>query len=140
MLSRGGNLRLLRDVAQQIHVSQASSERAAVLAGEGDVIIAAALQIVDRVIGISPEARRWARSIPLSRAQRRGLALARRAHDHGWRFDAIGEMLGLGTADRTRYALGVARARFTPRRRAGAEGRSSVRNGARRDARTGGDS
>ena len=140
VLSRGGHVRLLRDVAQQLFVSQASPQRAAELAGDGDVILAAALQIVNRVIGLPPGVRSWMSSIPVDAAQRRGFALARRAHDDGWRFDAIGEMLALGAADRTRYVLGVASSRFTSRRSDGAETRSSVRNGARRDARTGGDS
>lgn len=111
VLSRGGNLRLLRDVAQQVLVSKASHERAAVLAGEGDVVIAAALRMVDKIIELPSDVRAWAGSVASSRAQRRGLALARRAQRDGWRSDALGELLALGVADRARYVAGVARSR-----------------------------
>ena len=112
VLSRGGHLRLLRDVAQQLVVSGSSYRNAALLAGEGDVVIAEALDRVDQAIELPADTRRWMAARPRSRAQKRGLALARRGHDDGWRSDALGDLLGLGLADRARYALGVVRSRL----------------------------
>ncbi len=111
VLSRGGNLRLLRDVAQQVCLSHASPERAAALAGDGAVVISLALQMVNRWIELPPAVNEWATAVPISRSQQRGLDLAQQAHQNGWRSDALGEMLGLGNLDRVRYAVGIAGSR-----------------------------
>lgn len=96
VLTRGGSLRLVRDVAQQALASGSSFERAAVLAGDGDVVVAGAVDMVHEWIPLPAEVVEWAQSVRSSRVQRAGMALARRAQTQGWRADAFGELLGLG--------------------------------------------
>jgi hypothetical protein len=123
VLSRGGSVRLVRDVAQQVLGSGASWKRAGLLAGEGNVVIAAALNVVDRWVGLTAEALEWARNVLSSAtpSQRRGLSLAADAHARRWRGDVAGELLGLGVPDRIRYASGVGEHRM----------RSAIRRGDR---------
>ncbi len=115
VLSRGGNLRLVRDVAQQIMVSGASWEGAAEIGGDSNVVIAAALDLVGDWIELPADAATWARTITARPMQRVGLRLARRAETAGWRSDAVGEVLGLANRERVAYVGGwlVNRSRST---------------------------
>lgn len=110
VLSRGGSVRLVRDIAQQVLVSGASWEHSGQLAGEGDVVVAAALDVVARWVDLPDDACAWARTVSSSATprQRRGLRLAASGHERGWRGDMAGALLALGTLDRIRYASSVA--------------------------------
>lgn len=114
VLSRGGSLRLVRDVAQQVLVSCADWERAGTLSGEGNVVVARAFEAVNPWIELPEEAMAWAGRVAASasRRQLRGLAFADRAQQSGWRDDAIGELMGLGPVDRLAYAVAVGRSRL----------------------------
>ncbi len=111
-LSRGGSLRLLRDIAQLVLVTGADPRAAAALAGEGDVVVAAALEHVDHIVGLGDAGFGESLALDPSRRQRLALRLARRAEVTGWRADAAGQLLGLDIADRFRFVSGAVAGRL----------------------------
>ncbi len=114
-LSRGPGLRLLRDVAQQLFVTNADWRTAAQWAGDGEIVIARALLRLRDALEIEHESFGWAELVEPTPTARRALEYAASAHTRGWSADARSTMLGLGPGDRIRYLAGIAGSRIRSR-------------------------
>jgi hypothetical protein len=112
VLGRGAQLRLLRDIAQQLLVTDIDWRRAVELArrGDGESVMATAMVRTAAVLGLdmSHEALAWAASVVPSRRARTALDLARKGETAGWSADARSALLALGPVDKARFLAGIA--------------------------------
>ena len=111
-LSRGPGLRLLRDVAQQLLVTDADWRTAARWAGDGQIVIARALLRLRDALECEHESFEWAERVEPTPTARQALEYAASAHTRGWSADARSTMLALGPGDRIRYIAGIAGSRI----------------------------
>jgi len=118
VLSRGTSLRLVRDLAQQLVVSQIDWEQGVELArsGDGEAVMARAL---DDMAGLVPlmaqhPSQSLATTQTVSGRARRALRHAARGETVGWSADARSALLALGAADRVRFSYGVLMAKYGP--------------------------
>jgi hypothetical protein len=110
-LSRGPRVRYMRDLAQQLLVTECDWRAAVRIAGHerGDAVIARAVLRAASTLRLDPALPivQWAFDVhPGSRA-RRALGYSEAAETHGWRADAHSIMLALGPLDRARFLAGV---------------------------------
>jgi len=134
VLSRGHHDRLLRDLAQQLLVSECNWNAALALAraGDGEAVLHAAIRLAsDAIPALAAHPAATGRvPAPSSRAAA-ALQLAQYAEHEGWAADARSTLRALSWPNRGRFLAGLA---FPPRANRGARGRtlaSHLRRGAR---------
>jgi len=110
-LSRGPGLRYLRDLAQQLLVTECDWRGAVRLAGHerGDVVVARALLRATATLRLdrAHPAVQWALEVRPEGRAARALEHAESAEVHGWRSDARSALMAFGPIDRFRFLVGV---------------------------------
>lgn len=111
VLSRGPNVRLQRDIAQQLIVTHCDWRAAAALAhaGDGEAVMATALIDAAAETGFDAThpALEWARGVTPSSRALHAMTLVELGHLKGWSADARSMLLALRPVDRTRFMYGV---------------------------------
>lgn len=124
VLSRGGHDRLLRDLAQQLLVSECDWSDALALArtGDGEAVLHEALRLATAAIpALAAHHAAGADAPAPSQQAAEALQLARHAEQDGWTADARSTLRALGWMDRARFLFGLA---MPPRANRSARGRT----------------
>ncbi len=112
VLSRGAPWRYLRDLAQQLLVSQADGARAAEVAQSGDaesvLATAVSMAVETGLVGGDHPMAEWACGVTPSRRARQALRYADAGRGAGWLADARSQLMALSFADGLRFVAGAA--------------------------------
>ena len=103
VLSRGPSLRLQRDLAQQLFITEADWRSAAAIAGEGAAVSAEALRRLDARTRVAHPAFVWAVEFSESPTASSALRLAEQAETEGWAAMLAARCSRSGVADRVRF-------------------------------------